>query len=120
MFSLLNVFNSSKSEEFNPKKIEVLVDSEVQNWFKRTNVGKFWGIENIRTPLIGLEKCEMLTRQELEPTRRTTDKFLPVYGVMYVIVNSQKGKGKALKEYISKDIVPCGLDSMTEEIQKQH
>ena len=120
MFSLLNVFNSSKSEEFNLKKIEVLVDSEVQNWFKRTNVGKFWGIENIQTPLIGLEKCEMLTRQELEPTRRTTDKFLPVYGVMYVIVNSQKDKGKALKEYISKEIVPCGLDPRIEEIQEQH
>ena len=102
MFSLLNVFNSSKSEEFNLKKIEVLVDSEVHNWFKRTNVGKFWGIENIQTPLIGLEKCEMLTRQELEPTRRTTDKFLPVYGVIYVIV-------KHLKSTSQKTLYHAGL-----------
>ena len=56
--------------------------------------------------LNGLEKCEMLTRQEFEPTRRTTpgwsgrkdqqnktDKFLSVYGVMYVIVNFRKDKG---------------------------
>ena len=56
--------------------------------------------------LNSLEKCEMLTRQEFEPTRRTapgwsgrkdqqnkTDKFLSVYGVMYVIVNFRKDKG---------------------------
>ena len=89
----------------------MLVDSEDQHWFKRTHVEKFWGIEDIRTSLIGLEKCEMLTRQGLETIRRTTDKFLSVYGVMYVIVNSQKDKGKALKEHIPKDIVPCGLDA---------
>ena len=34
MSSLLNVSNTrSKSEKFNPKDIEVLVDSEEQNWF---------------------------------------------------------------------------------------
>ena len=120
MFSFLNVFNSSKFEEFNFKDIEMLVDSEDQHWFKRTHVEKFWGIEDIRTSLIGLEKCEMLTRLELETTRRTTDKFLSVYGVMYVIVNSQKDKGKALKEHIPKDIVPCGLDARIEEMQEQH
>ena len=72
MSSLLNVSNGSKSEEFNLKNIELLVHSEEQNWFKQSPVGKFWGIEDIRTSLIGLEKCEMLTKQELEPTRRTT------------------------------------------------
>ena len=120
MFSLLIVFNSSKFEEFNFKDIEMLVDSEDQHWFKRTHVEKFWGREDIRTSLIGLEKCEMLTRLELETTRRTTDKFLSVYGVMYVIVNSRKDKGKALKEHIPKDIVPCGLDARIEEMQEQH
>ena len=41
MSSLLNVSNVSKSEEFNLKGIEVLVDSKVRNWFKRAHVGKF-------------------------------------------------------------------------------
>ena len=72
MSSLLNVCVSSESEEFSLKYIEVLVDSRDQNWFKRVHVGKFLGIENIRTSVNDLEKCEMLTRQELVPTRRST------------------------------------------------
>ena len=72
MSSLLNVCVSSESEEFSLKFIEVLVDSRDQNWFKRVHVGKFLGIENIRTSVNDLEKCEMLTRQELVPTRRST------------------------------------------------
>ena len=43
MSSLLNVSNSSKSEEFNLKDIEVLVNGEEQQWFKRAQVGKFFG-----------------------------------------------------------------------------
>ena len=91
MSSLLSVSNgSSKSEEFSLKDIEVFVDSEEQNWFKRAHVGKFLGIENIRTSLNDLEKCEILTRQELVRTRRwsgpknqqnKTDKFLYVFAV---------------------------------------
>ena len=72
MSSLLNVCVSSESEEFSLKYIEVLVDSRDQNWFKRVHVGTFLGIENIRTSVNDLEKCEMLTRQELVPTRRST------------------------------------------------
>ena len=72
MSSLLNVCVSSESEEFSLKYIEVLVDSRDQNWFKRVHVGKFLGIENIRTSVNDLEKFEMLTRQELVPTRRST------------------------------------------------
>ena len=69
MSSVLNVSNAnSKSEEFSLKDIEVLVDSDKQNWFKRAHVGKFLGIENIPTSLNDLEKCEMLTRQELVRT----------------------------------------------------
>ena len=49
-----------------------------------------------------------------------TDKFLSVFGVMYVIVNSRKDKGKALKEHILKDIVPRGFDARIKEIQKKH
>ena len=50
MSSLLNVFNgSSKSEEFSPNDIEVLVDSEGKNWFKQAHVGKFLGPTKILT-----------------------------------------------------------------------
>ena len=131
MSSILNFSNAnSKPEEFSIKDIEMLVDSEEQNWFKRAHVGKFLGPEDIRTSLNGLEKCEMLTRQELVPNRRgtpvwsgpkdqqnKTDKFLSVFGVMYTIVNSEKDKGKVLKKHILKDIVPRGVDTRIEEIQ---
>ena len=96
-------------------------------------MGKFLGIKDIRTSLNGLEKCEILTRQELVQTRRgtsdwsgpkdhqnKTDKFLSFFGVMYVIVKSRKDKGKALKEHILKDIVPRGFDAKIEEIQEKH
>ena len=115
------------------KDIEVLVDSEERNWFKRADVGKFLGIEDIWTPLNGLEKCEMLTRQELVPTwcttpgwpgpkdeQNKTDKFLSVFGFMHIIVNSQKDKCKALKEHILKDIVPRSFDARIDGIQGKH
>ena len=73
MPSLSNVSNASnKSEEFSLKDIEVFVDSEEKNWFKRAHVGKFLGIEDIRTSLNGLEMCEILTRQELVPNWRSS------------------------------------------------
>ena len=49
-----------------------------------------------------------------------TCKFLSVFGVMYVIVNSRKDKGKALTEHILKDIVPRGFDARIKEIQGEH
>ena len=49
-----------------------------------------------------------------------TDKFLSVFGVMYVIIKSQKDKGKALKKYILKDMVPRGFDARLEEIQEKY
>ena len=113
MSSLLNVSHvaSRKPEEFSLKDIEVFVDSEEENWFKWAHVRKLLGIKDVRTSLNGLEKCEILTRQGLVRTRCgnqgcfgpkdqqiKTDKFLSVLGFKYVIVNSQKGKGKALKE----------------------
>ena len=96
MSSVLNVSNAiSKSEELSIKDIEVFVDSEEQNWFKRAHVGKLLGIEDIRTSLNGLEKCEILTRQELIPTQRgtpgwsgskvqqnKTDKFLNLWDLL--------------------------------------
>ena len=39
---------------------------------------------------------------------------------MYVIVNSNKDKGKALKAHILKDILPRGLDAKIEGIQEKH
>ena len=57
MSSVLNVSNdSSKSKEFNLNDIEVLVDSEEQNWFKRSHVGKFLGLKLIDTSVGDLDK----------------------------------------------------------------
>ena len=134
MSSLFNVSNAnSKPKEFSLKGTEVFVDSEEQNWFKRAHVGKLLGIENIRTSLNGLEKCQMLTRRELVPTRRSTaswsvpkdqqnkmDKFLSFFVVMYFIANSKKDKGKGLKDHILNNIVPRGLDARIEQIQEKH
>ena len=134
MSSLLNVSNASrKPKEFSIKDIEMLVDIEDQNWYKRAHVGKFLEIEDIRTSLNDLEKCEMLTRQELIPSRcgtpgwswpkdqqNKTDKFLSASGVMYVIANSKKDKGKALKDHILKNIVPRVFDARIEEIKGKH
>ena len=39
---------------------------------------------------------------------------------MYVIIKSQKDKGKALKKHMLKDIVPRGFDARIEEIQGKH
>ena len=134
MSSLLNASNdSSKCEEFSLRDIEVFVDSEEQNWFRRAHVRKLLGIEDIRTSLNGLEKCEMLTRQELVPgwgttrcwpgpkdQQNKTDNFLSVFGVMYAIVNSPKDKSKALKEHILKEIMPLEFDARIEKMQEQH
>ena len=127
MSSLLNVSNASNKPE------EVFVDSEEQNWFKRVHVGKFLGIENIRTSLNDLEKCEILTRQELVPTvRRTTgwsgpkdqqnktDKFPSVFGVKYAIVNSQKDKGKSTQRAHPERYRTMWIDARIEKIQEKH
>ena len=115
--TLFNVSNDAGSmpEEFSLKDTEVPVDNEEENWLKRSHVERFLGIEDIWASLNDLENCEMLTRQELIPTRHgtlgwsrpkdqqnKTDKFVLVYGVMYVIVNSRNNKGKALKEYMQE------------------
>ena len=50
-----------------------------------------------------------------------TDKFLSVFGVMYVIIKSQNDKGKALKKHLLKEhIVPRSPDANIEEIQEKH
>ena len=67
---LLNVSNDAdgRPAEFGLKDIDVFVVSEEPNWLKQTHVGKFLGLEDNRTSLNDLEKCEILTRQELVPT----------------------------------------------------
>ena len=108
MSFVLNVSNdNSNPNEFCINDIEVSVDSKKRNWLKRTHVGKFLGIENIRTSLNDLDKCEILTRQELVPTPRGTpgwsgpkdqqnkaDKFLSFFGVMHVNCKLYKRQGQ--------------------------
>ena len=48
------------------------------------------------------------------------DIFISLTGTLYVIVNSRKDKGKALKEHILKDIVPRGFDARIEKIQEKY
>ena len=44
------------------------------------------------------------------------DIFISLTGALYVVVHSQKSKGRALKKHILKDVVPRGFDVRTEEI----
>ena len=70
--TLLNVPNmSNKSKEFSLKDIEVLVDSEEQNWFKRAYVGKYLGLPQTEKLLVGLDKCEIRARNDFGPTHTT-------------------------------------------------
>ena len=39
---------------------------------------------------------------------------------MHVIVGSKKEKGKALKDYILKDVIPRGLNQMLRKLQEEH
>ena len=115
---------------FNAIPIEVQNDEEDRPWFKRAHVGKFLGLKHIHTSLEGLDSAESKSRSVFRPTCRTTaswsgpkgeqnktDIFLSVYGVMHVIVNSRKSKGKILKEWVMKDVVPRGLNQIIAEKQ---
>ena len=110
--------------------IEALLDAENQPWFKRAHVGKYLDIKHIHTSLEGLDSAESRSRSAFGPRCRTmaswsgpkgeqnkTDVFLSVYGVMHVIVNSKKSKGKALKEWVMNDVVPRGLNQVIAEKQ---
>ena len=46
--------------------------------------------------------------------------FISFTGTFYVIVISEKDKGKVLKKYILKDIVPRGFDARIKEIQEKN
>ena len=67
MSSLLSVSNSSsKLREFSLNDIEVLVDSEEQNWFKRADVGKFLGLKKILMYVGGLDIQETSQRDDIK------------------------------------------------------
>ena len=87
------------------------------------------GLKHIDPSVEGLDKCEMPARNDIkaanhgagswsEPKdhQNKTGKFLSVLGLMYVIVKSQKDKGKALRKHILKDIVPRGFDAKIEDL----
>ena len=46
--------------------------------------------------------------------------FVSLTSALYVTVNSQKDKGKVLKEHILKDIVPRGFHTRIAKIQEEH
>ena len=115
-------------ELFNAVSIEVLLDEQNQPWFKRAHVGKFLEIKHIETSLDGLDSGEIKSRSAFGSTPRSTGGWsrpkgeqnkTSVYGVMHVIVNSRKSKGKALKEWVLKDVVPRGFNKMIEEKNMQ-
>ena len=67
MSFLLNIFNdSNKSEEFSLKDIEVLVDSEKQNWFKRAHIGRYLRIARIITSTSKLSEEDKRSRAILQ------------------------------------------------------
>ena len=94
---------------------------------------KFLGLKHIDTSVEGLDKCEMPARNDIKTApygtdgwpgpkdhQNKTNKFLSVFGVMYVIIKSKKPKGKSFKKHILKDIVPHAFDARIEEIQEKH
>ena len=96
--SLLIVPNvNSKPKEFSLSDIKVVVDSEESNWFKRGHVWKVLGLSQIEKLLVGLDNYEIRVRKDFDPTytasgpkdqQNKTDKFLSVFGVLYVVVKS--------------------------------
>ena len=67
MSSLLNVSNASnKPEEFSLNNIEVIVDSEGENWFKRVQVGKFLGLAKVLMSVKGFDTQEMSQRDDIK------------------------------------------------------
>ena len=57
---------------------------------------------------------------ELKDEKNKTEHFLLIYGIIYVFKNSQKDKGKALKERVLKYIVPLEFNARIAEVQEKH
>ena len=116
---------------FNAVPIEVIFDKKNQPWFKRAHVGTYLEIKHIITSIKGLDTAEMRTRSTFGTTYRTTvgwsgpkdqqnktDVFLSFHGVMHVIVNSRKLKGKELRDWMIYQVIPRGLNKLLEEKQQ--
>ena len=84
-------------------EIETILDVDRNSWFKRVHVEKCWGIEDFRTSLNGLDKCEMRIRKDFNPTyqypigwpgskdqQNKTDIFLSKQGLLHVINKCRK------------------------------
>ena len=69
----LNVSSSSKSEEFNLKDIQVLVDNEKQPWFKQAHTGKYISISHIDkfTAKLGQDDKQTRASSKARPTPYT-------------------------------------------------
>ena len=78
MSFVFNVSNGSrKPAEFSIKNIEVLVDSEEQNWFKRTHVRKSLGLVHIHSSMARLTDKDQKTRAFLKAEGGCHDAALP-------------------------------------------
>ena len=67
MSSLLSVSNTSNEyEEFSLKDIEVLVDSDGENWFKGAHIRRYLGLAKILMSVEGLDTQEMPQRDDVK------------------------------------------------------
>ena len=110
----------------------MVVDNKEQNWFRRVHIGRYLWTARIITSTAKLSEEDIRSRTFLQteggvcsigPTKENAqdyDIFISLTGALYITVNSRKGKGKALKKHILKDIVPRGFDARIEEIQEKH
>ena len=112
------------------RQIEVIIDTERNPWFKRAHVGEFLGLKKILMSVEGIDRQEMVRRDHMDATvsnpypwfgpkdqQNKTDIFLSVNGVFYVIVRSKKPKGKELREWVMRDIIPRGLNDKIKELK---
>ena len=126
--SLFNALSPRGSAGAPAGAVEVLLDEENQPWFKRAHVGKYLGHAHISTSLEGLNSEESRPRSVFGASYRSTvgwsgpkceqcktDVFLSVYGVMHAVVNSRKSRGKELRDWILRDVVPLGFNKLMEE-----
>ena len=98
--SLLNDAVCSKPEEFSLNNIEVLVDKNEQNWFKRAHIGQYLAIARIITSTAKLSEEDIRSHAFLQaevgihtmnPTKKDAQDyaiFISLTSALYVTVNS--------------------------------
>ena len=87
----------------------MLVDSEEQNWFMREHIGRYLGIAPIIASTSKLSEEDIRSRaflqvqggiRSMHPAREDAQDhaiFISLTGALFVIINSQKDKGKHLR-----------------------